>query len=265
MRPATTRRPRAAFAPALAALALAGCAWLPRPAVVPLATQLDRAACTRDADTLLVLLPGRGMGIDEFAREGFIAAAREQRLAVDLLRADAHIAYYEDGRFVRRLRDDIVGPARASGYRRVWLAGISMGGFGALAYASERPDEVEGVLALAPYLGQPDLIEEVRAAGGLRVWAAPAAAAPTGVARSDFDRRLLSALKPYAVSPQPPGRPALYLGFGLDDRFADAHRLLADALPAERVFTAPGGHDWDAWTPLWRDMLAKARLPRCAA
>ena len=36
---------------------------------------------------------------------------------------------------------------------------------------------------------------------------------------------------------------------------------LASALPADRVFVAPGGHDWKAWDRLWADFLARGAFP----
>lgn len=222
-------------------------------------TALDRSACAPHADTLLVLLPGRGMLPSEFASEGFVAAVQEYRLAVDVLRADAHIGYYDQERIAARLREDVIAPAQARGYRAIWLVGISLGGFGALVYAGARPADLAGVVTLAPYLGEREAIDEIAAAGGLRDWAAPAMPA-----QADRGRRLWRELKPYAMAADPPGRPPLYLGYGLDDRLAPGHRVLAAALPGERVYTTPGGHDWPAWNRLWRSMLPRLPLPRCS-
>jgi hypothetical protein len=52
----------------------------------------------------------------------------------------------------------------------------------------------------------------------------------------------------------------LHLGYGRDDRFADAHRLLATQLPAAQVFDTPGGHDW----PVWRAAVAAVAGARAA-
>ncbi len=209
---------------------------------------------------MLVLLPGRGMTPGEFVREGFVAAVQERALAVDVLRADAHIGYYDKEQIAPRLREDVIAPAQARGYRAIWIVGISLGGFGALVYGNQRPADVAGVVALAPYLGEREASDEVAAAGGLRNWTPPAAS----VAETDLGRRLWRSLQPYATETSPPSRPPLYLGYGVDDRFAPSHRVLAAALPASRVYTTPGGHDWSAWARLWRDMLAHLPLPRCA-
>ncbi|WP_225783474.1 alpha/beta hydrolase [Xenophilus sp. Marseille-Q4582] len=243
-----------AAAAALAASGLPGCGWLPRPAGVPLPVREDRADCGA-ADTLLVLLPGRGMALRELAHEGFVQAWRAAGVRADLWRVDAHQGYYRDRSIVDRLHADIVQPARARGYGRIWLAGISLGGLGALLYAHAHPQEVAGLLLIAPYLGEAATAADVAAQGGPARWTPPQAGGDA------IGLRAWGALK-HAVSP-PPGPTPLYLAFGVDDRLAPTHRVLAEALPPQRVMTAAGGHDWPAWRPLWRRLLAQAPLPRC--
>lgn len=242
---------------ALAAAGVPGCGWLPRDPVVPMPVQRFPAACGPQPDTLLVLLPGRGMTLGELRREGFVDAVRAQGLAVDLWLADAHMGYFKAKTIVPRLHEDIVVPARAQGYRRIWLAGISLGGFGALVYSDEHPAEVDGVLLLAPYLGEPEATQELAAAGGLQRWTAPSGDLPD----TAFDRRLWRSLQA-RLRPGTVAAP-VYLGYGLQDRLSGSHALLAAALPPAQVFTAPGGHDWDPWRGLWQRLLAAAPLPRC--
>jgi hypothetical protein len=58
--------------------------------------------------------------------------------------------------------------------------------------------------------------------------------------------------------------PELYLGYGSDDRLARTGTLLADALPKERVFIRPGGHDWRTWRRLFSEFLDHGPLrERC--
>ncbi len=47
-------------------------------------------------------------------------------------------------------------------------------------------------------------------------------------------------------------------GWGTADAFDRSSRLLASALPPERVYTHPGGHDWQAWESLWEASLDRA-------
>jgi hypothetical protein len=246
------------FLPALCTLLLllTGCSFL-RPATVPLATDKDLASCSAKADTLLVFLPGAYSTIDEFVREGFVQEVRQRRIAADIVMADAHMAYYNNRTMIERLETDVLVPARTAGYRAIWLVGISVGGFGALIHEEQMPGGVTGIVALAPYLGERGLTREIAAAGGLAAWKAPAGDLPL----AQMETRLWRWLQARAKAPA--GAPALYLGYGTQDRFADSHRLLAAALPPGQVFTTPGGHDWAPWRQLWQQALAVLPLPRC--
>lgn len=244
---------------AIAASSVSGCGYLPRAALAPMPTQLDKSTCTAQARTLLIILPGRGMTLRELDKEGFITAARARGLAVDVLRADAHLGYYRDRSILERLRTDVIAPAQASGYRSIWLAGISMGGLGALRYTEAYPADVQGIIALAPYLGEPEAAQAIVKAGGLMQWKAPLGPGLDAEIAPQVWRSVQSILLRGGASKEPP----LYLGYGLSDSLASNHRLLAQALPPDRVFTAPGGHDWGAWLGLWQRMLSASELPRC--
>ncbi|MES2687883.1 MAG: alpha/beta hydrolase [Pseudomonadota bacterium] len=246
--------------PALSAalLLLSGCGFL-RPATVPLATDRDLASCSAKADTLLVFLPGAYSSIDEFVREGFVQEVRQRRIAADIVMVDAHMAYYNQRSVIDRLEADVLVPARAAGYRAIWLVGISVGGFGALIHEEQMPGGVTGIVALAPYLGERELTRGIAAAGGLLAWQAPTGQLPL----EQMEIRLWRWLQAQAKLPAGSGSPALYLGYGTEDRFSDSHRLLAAALPPQRVFTTPGGHDWAPWRRLWQQALAVLPLPTC--
>ena len=241
----------------LAGSGLAGCGSLFRP--TPLAMELlhDDRACARQAPVLLVLLPGANMSPAEMQAEGMIEALRQRQLAVDAVIAGTGLEYVYNGSMLERLRDDVIAPYRARGYSRIWLAGISLGGYVAMGYALRNPGQVEGIFALAPYLGRRALVQEVADAGGARRW--QAGAQPRG--SDDVDHALWQWL-----ATRPAGAPALHLGYGSEDRFAQGHALLAQLLPPAQVQTVPGGHDWAPWRRLWSDWLDRDLLPRsCSA
>ena len=191
-------------------------------------THLKLANDDSRSDTLLVFLPGAFLKPEEFEREGFVSAVRERDLAADALLVDADVSYYYDQTFIERLHHDILQPQRATGYKSIWLVGISIGGFGALIHELAKPGAVDGIVALAPYLGRRPLGAEIHKAGGLRAWKAPEGPPPD----EEVDRKLWPWLQQYAAPQPAKDLPPLYLGFGLADRFASNHRLLADALPA---------------------------------
>ena len=220
-------------------------------------THLHSAVAGTRSDTLLVFLPGAFLKPEEFEHQGFVSAVRSHRYATDVMLVDANVSYYYDQTFVQRLSEGVLAPARHQGYKSIWLVGISIGGFGALTHELLQPGLVEGLVVLAPYLGRRPLGAEIQKAGGLRAWQKPEGPPPD----QEIDRKLWPFLQRY-VSPETAAEmPPLYLGYGLADRFAPNHRLLADALPEGHVFTTEGGHDWPQWSQLWRDMLHVLPLP----
>ena len=199
---------------------------------------------------LLVMLPGIGFEAEAFASRGLVAAMHGRGWPVDIVAADPQLDLYLEDSIAAALHREIVEPARAQGYARIWLLGVSLGGMGALRYASEHAAAIKGVVLLAPFLGTQGTIAELAEAGGFHAWsAASSAATPT-------ERRVLSWLQTYlAVRP---ATPALYLCYGHTDRFARGHRMLAACLPKAHVHTATGGHDWNTWCTLWERLLDAA-------
>lgn len=249
-------RRRAALS--LGAAALTGCSGWRLPAHNAMDVLYDDRACPRtQAPVLLVFLPGANMAPAELEQEGFVAALRQRHMAVDVRLPDAHMGFVHDGSMLERLDRDVIGPARAQGYQRIWLAGISLGGFVALAYAMTHPGEVEGVLCIAPYLGPRALIQDMAAAGGPAAWRQKT---PTP-GDAPMEQRVWSWL-----AARPASTPPLWLAHGTEDRFAEGHRMLADLLPPERVASTPGGHTWAPWKRLWAQWLDRGLLPgNCAA
>jgi pimeloyl-ACP methyl ester carboxylesterase len=236
---------------ALAAFGLAGCVRL-LPTPTPLRTIRyaqggDRSRC------LVVLLHGRGGSAADFADNHFQEDAARAGVAADFVAVEANLGYYYRHTILDRLREDVIGPARAHGYRRIWIAGVSIGGTGAILYAREHPGDLAGIVAIAPYLGEKPVVDEI-AGPGLRAWQ------PSGPPESDtFEHSVWRYLKRFAEGPPPL---PLYLGYGRKDRFARADALLAGVLPRERVFLTDGGHDWKPWRRMWDQFLATGTLAR---
>jgi pimeloyl-ACP methyl ester carboxylesterase len=203
---------------------------------------------------LLVMLPGVGIAAADFASERMVVAVHARVPDVDIIATRPDLDLYLDGAIAAALHDEIIAPAQAQGYARIWLLGISLGGMGALLYAAQFPGVVEGVVLLAPFLGTQGTVAELVRARHLAAWSA------AGSAATALELLVLTWLQQYTAH-RPP-RPALYLGFGRTDRFADGHRLLADSLAPDQVFEQPGGHDWDTWRGLWSQILDTAPFAR---
>jgi hypothetical protein len=210
------------------------------------------ADARRRASMLVVMLPGAYSVPSDFIDQGFVSSLHDQGFAVDVVLADAHLGYVENGTLLERLRDDVIVPALRDGYRRVWLVGISLGGFASLGSLMRQSESIEGVLAIAPYLGQPTLLRQVAAAGGAKAYA------DTAHAAGDLEAALWS----WLGHSTPAMRDRIHLYTGSQDRLIAGQRLLAALLAADHVVEVPGDHDWPAWRALWARWLARAPWPR---
>jgi hypothetical protein len=222
----------------------------------------DSASCPQRATTLVVLLPGVYDTPQDLVREGFVAALRQRRLNADIVVADAHLGYYYADLIITRLHEDIVLPAVRKGYRQIWLAGISLGGYGALHYSRLHGDLVTGMFLMAPYPGDASVLREIAAAGGPAGWQAGNAG---GDGPQQRDRELWTWIKEYrhGIAANGTARPRLYIGYGTADRFAPSNRMMAKVVPPSQVFTTEGGHDWQPWLRLWDRFLDLGALPAC--
>ena len=136
---------------ALLSLWLASCAAGGDPRL-PIPTAKVSAA--GPATQLVVMLPGRGDDLPSLARTGIAARIQRAWPDADVVLTGLTMPYYRQDQAVQRLQREIIEPARRSGrYRRIWLAGISLGGLGALLYDQAHPGEVDGLLLMSPYLG----------------------------------------------------------------------------------------------------------------
>jgi len=227
----------------LAAFVISGCGFAPRtenpvPTIVP-------AADDRKNKTLIIMLPGRGDRATSFQMAGFLDLIEGSDF--DVIAVDAHFGYYKERSLVSRVHEDVVVPAKENGYENIWLLGISMGGMGALLYAEQHPDIVDGLILLAPYLGDPGLAREIEAAGGLASWSAEESSF------MDHEVAVWDWLKNSRAEQDPV---PVYLGYGEADRFAGNYAALKGRLDGLKIFTEERGHKGTTWSRLWSRISA---------
>ncbi|MBV9621044.1 MAG: hypothetical protein JO341_08460 [Gammaproteobacteria bacterium] len=204
-------------------------------------TLIERARPDRPARRRIILLPAAFSEPEAFVQAGFVAAVRARALDLDLLLAAPELAHVSDRTVLAQIETELVAPARAEGIA-VWLGGISLGGFIALACAARTPRAYAGLCLLAPYLGSHLITDEV-GTFGLAAW-------EPGADSGDEERHIWRFLKHRSPAELP-----IHLGLGREDRFAARHRVLAAALSAQEVDTVAGGHDWPTWHRLWENFL----------
>jgi pimeloyl-ACP methyl ester carboxylesterase len=196
------------------------------------------------ASTRVLFLPAAYSSPEDFVQAGFVAAVRERALPLDLVFADVNLQHLTDRTLLRRLRHELVLPARALGCSSIWICGISLGGFIGLCFAERYASEIDGLCLLAPYLGNHMITGEIERAHGVAAWQ------PGELAPDDDERRVWRYIKSRAQQ-----RVALRLGYGREDRFANSHRMMAAALDPQDVQVVTGGHEWPVWSQLWADFL----------
>jgi pimeloyl-ACP methyl ester carboxylesterase len=223
---------------AVLAFVFGGCLGVPR-TENPIPSIPDTQGNPNDR-SVVIMLPGRGDRADTFIKHGFEQIGREH--GFDTIAVDAHFGYYMRRNLMPRLHEDIVLRAKQAGYRKIWLLGVSMGGLGSLIYASNHPELVDGVILLAPFLGEEDVIQTIQEAGGLSIWD------PSGSPLEPYENQMWSWLKSATASND--GTPVI-LAYGVEDRLAAGYEVLISQLPDSRVYTSGGGHKWKIWAPMW--------------
>lgn len=239
----------------LAAAGIAACAPF-GDANQPLA--LARVVAPHDADTLVIVLPGRRDDLASLRGSGIADVFARHWPRAEVVLAEATLAYYVAGGLADRLHREVVAPAKARGIERVWLVGASLGGFGAIRYADEHPGEVEGLVLLAPYLGDAALQRGIAARGGLIAHDPGVPERP--VTRDNVDTETWKTLARWARDRD--SAPRIWVAYGREDPFAAAAPLMRELAGDARVIVREGGHAWRVWVPAADEIASAAATPR---
>ena len=210
---------------------LAGCFPRGDPSM-PIPTAL--VAAPEKARRLVVVLPGRADDINDLHASGIAQAVQSAWPDADVVLTGLAVGFYLEGQAEKRLHDEVIAPARGRGYAEVWLVGASRGGMGALLHDSSYPGGVDGMVLLAPYLGE-----------------------------SPAQPVLLRHLQTWQGEPQ--RAKDVWLAYGRGDRLRDTMPLLEPLLPPGQVLVRDGGHDWTLWSPVTGEILRRVDAQRRAA
>lgn len=213
-----------------------------------------------DARCLVIFLPGFLDGPDSYRDNEFPRQLVRSGAPCDAVGVDLHFRYYSQVGVADMVFEDVIQPAIARGYEEIWLVGISMGGLGTLLTASQYQEHIDGIVLIAPFVGEEHVLREIEAAGGARTWQPAESLAREPWTADNYTQKIWSWLRGYHTDAD--ARPPLYIGWGDDDRLGAADRLLADLMPQDRVFTRPGGHAWATWRPIWEHMVGIVPLGR---
>ena len=205
---------------------------------------------------LVVMVPGFIDGPDTYVEHGFPRDLSDAGIPCDAVMVDLHYRYYGSPGIADIVYEDILVPAAARGYEEIWMVRISMGGLGTLLTAQAHPEMIDGIILLAPFVGDEGTLREIETSGGAATWLPPSSLATATRSESNYTALLWSWLRGYHTDPDV--MPPIYIGWGSEDRLGTGDALLAALLPEEHVFSREGGHNWATWRPLFQQILLVA-------
>ena len=193
--------------------------------------------------SLVVLFPTMGGKGSHYETQGFLDEVWERDFEASMEVLDVKPSLYLGSRIVELVKTEVIEPAKAEGYKEIYLIGISLGGHGALLYATTHPEDIDGIVVLAPFISGDLVSEAIEEAGGLDTWE------DCPFLGWEYACNVWKSLQVYVSDSE--NQKKIVLGFGREDKFVDQCRVLADVLLPEQVFTVPGGHDWETWKKLF--------------
>ena len=214
-------------------------------------------ATTQPASRAVIVLPGRSDDLAGLRASGVADAIHGAWPDADVLLVELSLGDYQRGNGPQRLHDEVMPDVRRRGYREVWLSGASMGGMGTLLYDRVYPGDVDGLILLAPYLGDADLHREIVAAGGLRSWNA---GPPAEVDTAHWQRELWRHLQTLTGGATQSRR--VWVAWGESDPLRTPISLFAGSLPSAQTLERDGGHRWSVWTPAMGELLRRIDASR---
>ena len=228
------------------AVFITGCIMPPATSNPMDAVHLDKNP-GKQSEIVFVFLPGRRDEPEDFIKNGFIDDLWKKGINADVVIADAHLGYYYERIFDDRLMQDIINPLKEKGYKEIWAVGVSLGGFGAVMFERDHPDSWDGIIMIAPFIGdQDDVLKQVRESEGI-----DAGKFAQNLTDDDYTARFWQWIQSYGRRPSFP----IYIGLGTDDRMYEEQVRLLDAMDADRVIQIPGGHNWKVWETIWQQLL----------
>jgi len=216
----------------------------------PIKWKLYQIAQTK-SENLLILLPGIRNDLLRFEKEGFFTDIQQYALNFDVITVDAHIGYYAQKQLITELHETVILPAKASGYRNIILGGISLGGYGSLWYNHEYANEIKGLLLIAPYLGDDDVIASIENSPSVAVWRE----------QHPFNAGEFEELVWHWIDEDIGFKQnQTLLVIGKKDKYYAAANILARYLPETQYIIGKGKHNWRDWRVLWLSLLKDKKI-----
>jgi enterochelin esterase-like enzyme len=210
---------------------------------------------TRD---LIIFLPGLYDVAEIFKEEQFFSVARAAGIRADMVAASVHLDHLLQKKVIKRIETDVYFPAMKTGYKNTWFVGVSLGGLNSLLFYEKYAEDICGVVLLAPYLGDKVVTNAIKKAGGIHRWEPDHIENPNDIKNKELvDLRAQNLWRWIKRQKKSNTLQNIYLGHGAQDRYAEAHKLLANFLDSKNVTVIEGKHEWKTGRKLWQKQLAE--------
>ena len=237
----------------LATLVLAACLVSRQLPDGPIPTETYAALSGKADGPVVVVLPGIQDDMESFKASGIVEQIQQANADATVILAAAEFGYYMDRSLLERLQREIINPAVVAGHSEFWMAGASLGGFGALLYERAHPEFLTGLVLMAPFTGRKELAKIIAKAGGLAQW--QPGPAPSVIHPDDVPYEVWRMLKQFTQQPERAAR--LWLICGRDDKFYLAAQQIAGVIPDSHYVEPDGGHKWKVWAPAAGEVFSR--------
>jgi len=192
---------------------------------------------------------------DQSSAETLLGAAG---IRADMVAASVHLDHLLQKKVIKRIETDVYFPAMKTGYKNTWFVGVSLGGLNSLLFYEKYAEDICGVVLLAPYLGDKVITNAIKKAGGIHRWEPDHIDNPNDIKNKELvDLRAQNLWRWIKRQKKSNTLQNIYLGHGAQDRYAEAHKLLANFLDDKNVTVIEGKHEWKTGRKLWQKQLAE--------
>ena len=205
----------------------------------------------KKTDRLIIFFPGLYDTAEKFKDEAFFSIARKEGIKADMVSANVNIFHLLKDMMIKRIEADIFKNAKDAGYKNIWLVGVSLGGLNSLLFYSKYEKDICGVVTLAPYVANTPLIEDLKNAKEIENWK-PAITEDKLVLETKLQYLWLWLKKQKIAN----NLGQIYLGYGKQDRFAEAIELFENILDKKTIVKIEGAHNWDTGQKIWLRQLS---------
>ncbi len=215
---------------------LMSCYYLQK-TTIPIGSERFGYSTSGKNKTLFVLLPGIGDKAQSFEQHGFIDTLFRMKPKAGIVAIESHFKYYQNKTVVERIDLDVVSPAQKDGYDNIYFVGTSLGGLGSLLYLKYHPNNVSGLVLIAPYLGEKPEYAHLL----------------SNTAREED--KIVIDIWSWIVALPAAEKNKIFLSYGKQDKFAEPNELLSRYLSPAQTYTEQGKHQWSTWKALFPEIV----------